>query len=77
MSIERTIEGFQVQFNLADIPANQIFADDPIVQDKIAELAFENEFSGFLDITINDIKKNISWELLSEDNLILKELLND
>lgn len=77
MSIERNIEGFHVQFNLADIPNNQVWANDLVVQDKIAEKAFEQNTSGFLTVTINDVTKNISWELLNEENSILKQHLNN
>lgn len=77
MSIECLIEGFEVSINLADTPENQIYANDVLVRNKIAELAFEGDLSGFINVNIGGKNKTISWELLSEENIILKDLFID
>lgn len=78
MTIIRDIEGFQVQINLADISDNQKLANDKEIQSFIAGQAFEQDVSGIFKVElVSGENKTISWELIEDENFILKSILHN
>lgn len=69
MAIIKETYGYEVQINLADIPANQQFADKEIL-DYIGARILEGNYSGFITLEIgkNKERKEIHWERTNEED---------